>query len=128
MKRVTRIAVLLMMVTLLCSACNLRLNPNQNAFTDMPLSGEKVGIGYHDDQGYHIVNRYEFVQPSDYEAKAIPHSYQSLTTDSQRELYNAFLEAMYCFSDKKSVFEGEYEMRPLILGGTDYGRKEAEAS
>lgn len=129
MKRKLRSALILTAVMLICSGCSLRLRADRPDHSDMPLSGGNVGIGYHDDAcGYHIVNRYSFVQPSGYEPKLIPHSYQSLSSDSLRELYELILNAAYCFSDKASAYEGELELRPLILGGTDYKRKDVESA
>ena len=113
------------------TACGIPLDvsvPTEEESADMPLSGEDLAIGYHDDKdGYHIVNRIEFAQHESYAPKKIAHSYQSLPTDAQRQLYETILDAAYCFSDVQSRYDGEFEMRPVILSGTEYERKDVEA-
>ncbi len=128
MKRIRLLAVLLA-ATLLLGGCRLFGSAAHPVYTELPLSGEDVPIGYHDDDyGFHILNRFTFVQPSGYDAKLTAHSYQTLSTDRQRELYDEIYNAAFCFSDQKSVYEGEYAMRPLFFDGTDYTAKEVEAA
>lgn len=98
-------------------------------YTDMPLSGEGVAIGSHDDEnGFHIVNRIEFTHPEEYQAKHIAHSYQTLKKDSQKTIYDKVADACYCFSDEKVEGDTTYKMRPIIISGTDCSAKEAEAA
>ncbi|WP_405357328.1 transglutaminase domain-containing protein [Ruminococcus sp.] len=98
-------------------------------YTDLPLSGEDVAIGSHDDEyGFHIVNRVEFTHPQDYSSKNVAHSYQTLQTDRQKTIYDKVLDACYCFSDEKVEGDTTYKMRPVILDGTGFSPKEAEAA
>ena len=93
-------------------------------YTDMPLTGKDIDVGYHDDEeGYHIVNRIDFFYVSGYEAKRTTHSYDALPSDEQRELYDRILDGVYCFSDKEGSFDGEYAMRPLMLGSERFSDK-----
>lgn len=98
-------------------------------YSDMPLSGEDVDIGSHDDAyGFHIVNRIAFTHPEGYQSKHVAHSYQTLKKDSQKTIYEKVIDACYCFSDEKVENKSTYRMRPVILSGTDYTGKETEAA
>lgn len=131
MKRKRWIACLLTAVMLLTlSGClSARDKTAYREYEDMPLSGENAAIGAHDDAyGYHILNRYALAAPQNYQPKRVAHSYQSLDTDVQRLIYEKVLEAAYCFSDEKSAYNAEYQMRPLLIQASQPQKKEVEAA
>lgn len=96
-------------------------------YTDMPDHSGEIG-SHDDDQGYHIVNRVDFSYPTGYEYSLAAHSYDALESDAQRELYTRLIDAVYCFSDKKGTYDGEYKMRPLNFSGLDCKEKDVEAA
>lgn len=98
-------------------------------YSDMPLSGEDVEIGSHDDEyGFHIVNRIAFTHPRDYSSKHVAHSYQTLKTDIQKMIYDKVVDACYCFSDEMVEGDTTYRMRPITLSGTEHSGREVEAA
>lgn len=137
--RLRRMLAVLLAAVMLMSFCSCVGIPGKatddeakkllSKYSEMPLSGEDIGIGVHDDEyGFHIVNRIEFTHPQTYQSKHIAHSYQTLSSDSQKSVYDKVIDACYCFSDKKDESDNNYEMRPVILSGTDYGFRETEAA
>lgn len=136
-RRCFALAIALVILLALCS-CDLSEEdatqaPSEGSeemteYTDMPESGEGTGIGSHDDEnGYHIVNKAEFVHPDGYTANHVAHSYDALDKTYQN-VYTKMLDAVYCFSDKTGFYDNEYKMRPLLIDGTDYTRKDIEAT
>ena len=98
-------------------------------YSDMPLSGEGIGIGAHDDEfGFHIVNKIEFTHPRAYSSAHIAHSYQVLTNEKLKTAYDMIIDACYCFSDEKVDADCNYKMRPVFLSGTDYYFKDIESA
>lgn len=138
MRRIKLTAVLLAAVLLfsLCSCGGSPFGSTEDSarkklskYSDLPLSGEGTGIGMHDDEyGFHIVNRAEFVRPEHYASKNVAHSYQTLSTDEQREAYDQIIDACYCFSDKKEMDDRHYTMRPVILRGADFDYPQMEST
>ena len=132
--RALLIAVILL-VPLAFSACTQAPQSTRDTsalldrYSDMPLSGEGVAIGMHDDKyGFHIVNRAEFTHPQDYSSKHVAHSYQTLQKESQKIIYNKVIDACYCFSDEKVAGDTTYRMRPITLSGTEHSGREVEAA
>ena len=129
--KVISVAILVLLLLMLGSCTQA---PKENSapvtqYSDLPLSGGDVAIGSHDDEyGFHIVNRIEFTHPQDYQPKHVAHSYQTLKTDRQKTIYDKVLDACYCFSDEKVEGDTTYKMRPVILDGTGFSPKEAEAA
>ena len=137
--RSVRIAALLTAAVMMLTLCSCGGSPSTatkdsaedllTKYSDMPLSGKEIGIGSHDDEyGFHIVNRIELTHPQDYSPKHIAHSFQTLSNENQRAAYDKIIDACYCFSDEKNEEKHNYKMRPVILSGTDYNRKEMEAA
>ena len=132
--RFVKVISVAIIVLLLLTLGSCTQAPKENSapvtrYSDLPLSGEGVAIGSHDDEyGFHIVNRVEFAHPQDYSSKNVAHSYQTLQTDVQKTIYDKVLDACYCFSDEKVESDTTYKMRPVILDGTGFSPKEAEAA
>ena len=130
---------LILAVVLSLSLCSCSLFPgidlieephdSVKQYSDMPLTGDDIDIGYYDDsEGYHILNRFDFSYDTGYEAKRSTHSYDALTSESQRDMYGKILEGVYCFSDAEGSFDGEYAMRPLMFAGEDITDKDIQAT
>lgn len=129
--KVISVAILVLLLLTLgsCAQAPKDKSAPVTQYSDLPLSGGDVAIGSHDDEyGFHIVNRVEFTHPQDYPAKHVAHSYQTLKTDVQKTIYDKVLDACYCFSDERVEGDTTYKMRPVILDGTGFSPKEAEAA
>ncbi len=133
-KRVLSAAFILLTAVMFTSCTPIPQSTRDSAalltrYSDMPHSGEHTEIGMHDDEhGFHIVNRITFTQPEAYPSKHVAHSYQTLKTDRQKTIYDKVLDACYCFSDERVEGDTTYKMRPVILDGTGYHKRETEAA
>lgn len=91
-------------------------------------SADAKEFGLHDEDGYHIVNKCAYTHPDGYKAKHVNHSYDTLNK-TQKSIYEKLLDGAYCFSDtESSTQKGTYELKPIVLDGTDYQMKDVEAA
>ena len=129
MKRLFTLFLTILIPAALCS-CNLSPlsdvlrelgDETLPVFDDLPLSGEGVQAGFHeDDYGYLILNRPAYVGSELYEPLNTPFSYRQLSTESQRSLYDKIYDGCFCLSDvQNQEFLNEYNMRPIALDRAD---------
>lgn len=136
MKRLIALILTILITAALCS-CDLFSVGNilrrftgetRPVYTDMPLSGGGVEPGFHEDEnGFLILNRPEYVKSAQYDPLTTPYSYQQLRSQRQKELYDDIYDGCFCLSDQPNEeFEGEYDLRPILLDSMDYSYMEVE--